>query len=178
MSAFERLIVITGPESTGKTALTLALAERMGLPSMAEYARDWLKDREGYTRSDVYRMALGQWSRLERGLSATSGLLLADTDLLTYKIWLEERFGGGSPWLETLRRSQRPQHYLLCAPDIPWTPDPLRENPHDRERLLDLHLHVLRAEGHSWSLIEGEGNQRLHLAMKSVEAVRGLRSWP
>ena len=24
-------------------------------------------------------------------------------------------------------------YYLLCRPDIPWEPDPLRENPFDRE---------------------------------------------
>lgn len=168
MSASERLIVITGPESTGKSALALSLAERLDLPFTAEYARQWLEGRKGYTHTDVYRMALGQWSRLEQALIATDSMVLADTDLLTYKIWLEVRFGGVSSWLEALRRSMRPRHYLLCAPDLPWTPDPQRENPHDREHLLERYLQVLREEGHDWTLIRGQDASRVEAAMEVV----------
>lgn len=158
------LIVISGPESSGKTTMAGQLAILLDLPLVPEVARDLLEQVGGvYREPDVYRMAVRQW-RLQESVRQTGSLTLADTDLLTYRIWLEERFGTCSPWLEALHRRTLPVHYLLCVPDLDWEPDPLRENPHNREALLDRHRHILEAEGMSFDLISGQGEERLRQA--------------
>ncbi|MCB9020429.1 MAG: ATP-binding protein [Chitinophagales bacterium] len=160
MSHQAPLIVISGPESTGKTTLAVELSRLLAWPLVTEVARSLLEEQGSvYSEADVYRMAVRQWQHQQS--VRRSGLpTLADTDLLTYRIWLEERFGRCSPWIEALHRRARPAHYLLCVPDIQWEPDPLRENPHDRDRLLDRHLEILRSEGMSFDLIRGVGEER------------------
>lgn len=157
--------MISGPESSGKTTLAGQLASLLGMPLVVEVARDMLEQLGGaYSEPDVYRMAIHQW-RLQESIRQTGGLALADTDLLTYRIWLEERFGTCSPWIAALHRRTLPVHYLLCVPDIDWEPDPLRENPHDRDLLLDRHRQILQAEGMSFDLISGQGDERLRQAL-------------
>lgn len=164
MSRCAPLIVISGPESSGKTTLAGDLAGLLGMLLVPEVARDLLEQAGGvYSEPDVYRMAIHQW-RLQESVRQTGKLTLADTDLLTYRIWLEERFGHCSPWVEALHRRTQPVHYLLCAPDIDWEPDPLRENPHDRDLLLDRHRQILTSEGMSYDLIQGIGEERIDLA--------------
>ena len=73
-------IIVTGPESSGKTTLCKALSKHFNLPFSKEYAREYLDalDRD-YTQEDLLKIAKGQ-------LQAESRKQLLDTDLITLKI--------------------------------------------------------------------------------------------
>jgi hypothetical protein len=73
--------------------------------------------------------------------------VIADTDLTVIQVWWEEKYGELDPWIaaQLERRSRR--RYLLTLPDIPWEPDPMRESPHDRERLLVRYREILIGSG-------------------------------
>jgi nicotinamide riboside kinase len=57
---------------------------------------------------------------------------------------------------------------LLCSPDIPWEPDPLRENPHDRDRLFQVYLAMLEKLRKPYAIIAVGRRKRLKDAMRAI----------
>lgn len=164
-----RRIVITGPESSGKTTLCRLLAMHFGVPWAAEQARGYL-DALGrnYVEADLLTIARAQLEAEEAVLRDAPSMLLCDTDLITLRIWGEEKFGRSDPWIVE-RTEQRPyDHWLLCAPDIPWEFDPQRENPHDRERLFAVYEHILSALDKPYTIISGDRDHRLRSAIATI----------
>ena len=162
------LIVLTGPESSGKTTLAEQLSRELALPLVPEIAREYLAGMNGrYTEPDIYRMAILQF-RHQQATRLQQPIVLADTDLLTYRIWLEVRFGSAASWLHALHRRSGPVYYLLCRPDLPWQPDPLRENPTDRDDLFERHLDLLQRESWPCAVIQGTGQERTESAWAAI----------
>ena len=72
-------IVITGPESAGKTELAVILSKKIGLPLVTEIARDYLSQRMGsYLPSDLLSISELQY-RQESVMRVDRGFV-ADTD--------------------------------------------------------------------------------------------------
>ena len=66
---------------------------------------------------------------------------------------------------------QATRRYLLCKPDIPWQPDPQRENPSDRDRLYARYEAELTNRGCLYSICEGSAQARLAQALAAIEGV-------
>ena len=163
-------IVITGPESSGKTTLAQALAAHYRVPWVAEYARDYLERlTQPYQEADLLRIAQGQVQREDEAARASLPLLICDTSLLVIYVWSHYRYGRCHPWIED-QLAQRPvHHYLLCSPDLPWQPDPQRENPHDRPELFARYEKALHEK--SYTVVSGQGNVRLNTAISAVDCL-------
>ena len=140
-------IVFTGPESTGKTTAATKYAQEAELPLVAEYARTYLagKNTGEYRLSDLHKILEGQ-QKAENAASAKHKLIVCDTDWLTIHIWALEKYGKRM----TPPTDLKSRHYILCKPDIPWEPDPLRENQEDRDRLFALYEQTLQQMGLSY----------------------------
>lgn len=131
---------------------------------MPEYAREYLTARDGrYDRADLLRIAEGQCAAEDAALSG-GPILFCDSDMVTIRIWSEEKFGGCDPRILRLAETRHYDHWLLCRPDLPWEPDPLRENPHDRDRLFTVYERMLGRLGRPYSIIEGDRIQRVEMA--------------
>ena len=165
-------IIITGPESSGKTTLAQSLAKHYHTDWVPEYARDYLDrlDRP-YQEEDLVIIAQGQIER-EDELAQSTDLLICDTSLLVIKIWSEYRYGRYHPWiLEQL--AERPVDlYLLCRPDIPWEYDPQRENAHDRDVLFKQYQEALTRQKQNYVTISENRSQRLPQAIKAIDSLR------
>jgi len=167
-------IAIVGPESSGKTTLTEALAQHYGCLYTAEFARIYLADKgPGYVEEDLLHIAHGQLLK-EREMQQLAhdrrnGLLVCDTDLLTIRIWSEEVYGRSAPELLTLSQHHHYDHWMLCRPDIPWEPDPLRENPHDRDRLFEVYEAMLKKLAKPYTILEGPLGDRLRKAIAAID---------
>ncbi len=73
-------------------------------------------------------------------------------------------------WIDQeLMRNGHFDLFLLCYPDLPWEFDPLRENPDNREDLFILYKKTLDSLNLPYSLINGQGDQRLKKAIKAVD---------
>ena len=145
-------IIVTGPESSGKTTLCKALSKHFNLPFSKEYAREYLDAlNRDYNQDDLLKIAKGQ-------LQAENGMQLLDTDLITLKIWSEYKYGSCNNWiLEQIERQKTEKRfYLLCKADIPWEGDPQRENPNDRVELFASYKQELDNLGHNYFIVEGE----------------------
>ncbi len=165
-----RKIVLTGPESSGKTTLAEQLAAHFGTVWVPEFARQYLeKLSRPYVADDLLEIARGQMA-LEDAMAekATNGLVFLDTSLEVVKIWSEVRFGFCDEKIEQWLAQRLPDHYLLCLPDLPWSPDPQRENPNDRDVLLERYRRELREKSIPFSQVWGVGSMRLTNAITAV----------
>jgi nicotinamide riboside kinase len=61
-------------------------------------------------------------------------------------------------------------HYFLCSPeDIDWQPDPLRENPNDRDRLFDIYEKELIFYKRDYTILRGNMSERLQTAFYKID---------
>jgi nicotinamide riboside kinase len=155
-------IAFTGPESSGKTTLAAWLSSFLELPFIEEYARTYLADQIEYKQEDLDFMAKKQAEMWPK-----NGLI-ADTEMHVFQIWSAVKYAEVSPLISELLNTQQFDHYFLCAPDIPWEADPLRENPLNREMLFDLYLEQLEKYGRNFTILTGNLENRQELIKVSI----------
>jgi NadR type nicotinamide-nucleotide adenylyltransferase len=162
-------IVLTGPESSGKTTLAKRLAEGHNTLWVPEYAREYLENLgRPYEESDLLEIARGQVKAEAKALRKAEKLLFCDTGMLVLKVWSEVKYGGCHPFIQEQLQSGRYDLFLLCAPDIPWEPDPLRENPDDRHLLYEIYKKELKNLSLPFVEIFGDVEERLTFVNKHL----------
>ncbi len=166
-------IAIVGPESCGKSTLAQDLADALNATWVAEYVREYFakKGTSDYQLSDIIAIAQGQ---LKAEAAHKAPLLICDTTALVCKIWAEVRYGHCPTELAALYRPQDYALHLLTRPDIPWEPDPLRENPNDRDYLFSLYEADLKASGANYRVVEGSRKKRLAMAIEAALCIPPL----
>lgn len=147
---------IIGPESTGKSTLANYLAHRYNGVLIPEYARDYMENLAPsyeYTYNDVEAIARHQVQQMQ---SLTDGILVFDTELIITKVWFLHKFGKCPDFVEQALRDFPMDVYLLCYPDMPWQPDPVRENPNIRDYLFDWYEREIQALNIPYYIIRHE----------------------
>ena len=92
-------VVLFGPESTGKTTLSIALAKHYNTVFVSEYAREYLQKKWDQqkaicSKEDLIPIAKGQ-IKLENELAQKANkVLICDTDILQTKVYSEVYFDG------------------------------------------------------------------------------------
>lgn len=171
-----RRIVITGPESSGKTTLARALARQYSALWVDEMAREYLANKDGYLYVEEDLLGIARLQLMEEDQCAAEAVdkdspwLFCDTDLITIRIWGEEKYGRSDPWIAQQTEARPYDLWLLCSPDIPWEPDPLRENPHDRDRLFAVYERMLNQLAKPYAVMSGTHEERMRAAVKAIEA--------
>ena len=126
-----------------------------------------------YQETDILKIARGQVLLEEKKLQKAGKFLFSDTEMLVCKIWSEEKFGRCHPWILNQLGRQDYDLYLLCKPDLPWQPDPLRENPQDRDRLYEVYQQELILRNLPYKIVSGQGSNRTATAVQAIEDVFG-----
>ncbi|WP_249383572.1 AAA family ATPase [Mycobacterium sp. DBP42] len=116
-------------------------------------------------------------TRLEEQAARTgSPVLICDTDAFATAIWKRRYLGdaSGGPWTEVPPRAV----YLLTDHEgVPWHDDGMREGDLAiRAAMTGWFADALTAAGHSWVLLTGTLEQRLDLAVRTIEPLLELRA--
>jgi NadR type nicotinamide-nucleotide adenylyltransferase len=165
-----RKIVITGPESTGKSTLAEELARHYKTLWVREYARSYLEVlKRPYEKHDLIEIAKGQIQAEDEQLSRANRVLICDTDLTVLKIWSQHKYGTVHPFILENLRNRSYDLYLLPYIDLPWKYDPQREHPHLREYLFDVYERELRSRGIDYVILKGSYAQRISTAIKAID---------
>lgn len=164
-------IVLTGPESTGKTTLAKQLAEYYQTSWVPEYARVYLNELDRpYEQEDLIHIAKGQIQMEQDRLSRANRFLFCDTAMLVLKVWSIVRYQNVDPFIAT-KLQERPYHfYLLCGTDVPWEEDPLREHPLERDMLLEHYRRELEQLQTPYSELWGDAQERLSKAVALINS--------
>jgi len=168
-------IAIIGPESTGKTELAKDLAEFFKSPWVLEYAREYIENlSRPYTYDDVCNIARKQIEQEKSFEDDHSGsdFVFFDTDLIITKVWFEYKYKTVPDFL--LRRMKHGffDLYLLCAPDLAWEFDPVREHGSDREFFFDWYKKEIEQTNKPYVIVNGFGDQRMQHAIDALHILK------
>lgn len=167
----QTLVCATGPESSGKSSLSLRLAHHLGGVWVPELARSLLPRMlvdGGYTINEVEAIARAQQAAEHSALAAGHRLVVADTDLTVIAVWCDVRFARIPQLVLDGLECAPARLSLLCAPDLPWQADDLRENPHDRDELFERYVALLNSLGWRYRTITSVGESRFQQALAYV----------
>ena len=157
-------IVITGPESTGKTELCKKLAEYYNTTFIPEYAREYVQNlNRKYDYNDVIHIAKKQIEFENEYSKIARNVLFYDTYLIITKIWLEVVYKKSPAWIDHKLKNNNINLFLICAPDIPWIADGVRENGGEMRNLL-FNRYIEELENYSCMYRIISGNDRFAMA--------------
>jgi nicotinamide riboside kinase len=169
----QKIIVVTGAESTGKSALTEFLAEHYKAPSIPEFARNYIEHLgRKYTYADVEFIARKQVEQLEAMKKIRSNYLFADTWLIITEIWFEEVYGHVPDWIGEEIKKTEIDVFLVCDTDLPWIPDNVRENGGERRIYLqNRYIENIKNYGFNFHLVKGINHERFKNALEVLEQI-------
>lgn len=169
MTGKMKRIVITGPESTGKTELAQKLAEHFQTVWVPEYARSYVENLgRPYTREDVGNIARYQLSQeKEFQAKARNGFLFFDTWFMITKIWFDVVYGECPLWISEHISNSQIDLFLVCDTDLPWIADSVRENGGEkRNELMQMYCREIESFGFHYEIVSGSGEDRLNNALR------------
>jgi NadR type nicotinamide-nucleotide adenylyltransferase len=167
-------VVLFGPESTGKTTLSKALADHFDTLWVAEYAREYLQNKWDLEQktcepSDLLPIAVGQMQLENTTAAKTNELLFCDTNLLETKVYSEVYYDGYcDPTINHFAKKNYYNLYFLCDIDVPWVADDLRDKPNERKKMFLTFERALQKQGLSYELLSGSKTERLKNAVNHI----------
>lgn len=171
-------VVVIGPECTGKSDLSMYLAETFDTVWVEEYAREYLDNlNRPYDAHDLPLIAKGQIQSEDELARKANKILICDTDLYVIKVWSNFKYGYCDPWILNQIATRKYDLYLLTYIDIPWSYDPLREHPDERQELYEIYLEEMKNQPAPFVVIKGDRNQRQQTARESVLKLLGEKTW-
>ena len=171
-----RVVVITGAESTGKSALAAAIAQQLGVPLALEFAREYAeRASRPLTAADVEPIAMGQRALEDAAIArAGGGLAVLDTDLRSTIVYAQYYYPDAElpTWLPAAVAARLPALYLICETDIPWVRDPVRDSAEARQALQQRLAAVVRQSGAPVVTVRGALHDRLQSALSTIASLR------
>lgn len=178
MSIFEgtimkdvKRIVVIGPESTGKSTLSVELAAALNTLWVPEFARGYLMDLgRDYVEEDLQKIANGQVRKEDETATKVDKFLICDTDLYVLKVWAEAKYGSCHTAILEEIAKRKYDLYLLTYIDVLWEDDPLREHSSVKERhyFYSQYRDIVINSGVPWADIRGDNKQRLQTALDAI----------
>ena len=172
MTGDVKRVCLLGAESTGKTTLAAALAERFDTVWNPEYGRPY---------TQVGRAADAPWTSWEfthiariqcwyEDILARSAreVIFCDTDAFTTAVFHQVYLGEPTHAFDDLLE-RRYDLTFVCGLEVPWKHDGVREFEEQRRWMHERYLERARESGAPWVLLEGLQAARLQESSSAVD---------
>jgi len=171
MNSYPKIYVITGAESTGKSELTRWLANYFKAPYIPEFARNYIENlSRQYNYDDVELIAKKQIEQVNALKNSDYPYIFVDTWLIITIIWFEFGFKRKPSWIEQELRNTKIDMFLVCDIDIPWVPDPVRENGgRNRVILHNKYIETIKKYNFNYNIVSGINEERFSCALKYLK---------
>lgn len=168
-----KVVVLTGPESSGKSWLADEIQRCFGGFLVGEYVRLFIEQNQrDTTYADIPAIAQGQLDSEDAARGTQPGLLILDTHLLSNILWSQTLFGDCPAWIEHALLARQYDLHLLLDPDgVDWTGDGQRCQPElgSRQAFFRHTRHWLEMHRQPFQIIGGDWTQRRERAFAAVE---------
>jgi NadR type nicotinamide-nucleotide adenylyltransferase len=156
-------VAILGAESSGKSTLAAALAERHASLWVPEYLREFVQSRQRVpVEEDQLFIASRQVEQEDAAAQRTGAYLFCDTTPLMTAIYSRFYFHRIDDRLAALAAARRYDITVVTKPDTPWVADGLqRESEAVRQLIHQQVLAELKDRGIRYLLVEGSTEQRM-----------------
>ena len=160
-------VAILGAESTGKSTLAAALAQRHHTLWVPEYLREFVETEQRVPcEEDQLCIARVQMAREDTAAAAAAasarGFLFCDTTPFMTALYSGVYWGRVDPALAALDLRHDYAVTLVAAPDLPWVADGLqRESAAVRQRVHQALVDKLERRAIAYTLLSGSLEQRL-----------------
>ena len=170
-------VVLYGPESTGKTTLSIELSKHFNTKWVPEYAREYLQtiwdnEKRICEPTDILPIAIGQMKLENELVKKTKSLLICDTNLFETMVYSKYYYEGNcDPLLEKYALKNDYDLYLLTDIDVPWEKDDLRDKPNEREESFEIFKNELIQNNLPFRIISGTRTERLKKAVNYINKI-------
>lgn len=178
---FVRRVVLIGAESTGKTTLAQALAERYETVWVPEFGREyWERKVAGLAMdgplpawsSDEFRIiAAEQQRREDEAARRANRVLLCDTNAFATGTWHERYLGHRDAAVDAIGMRDRVDLYLLTEPDFPFVQDGWRDGESIRDWMHARFAEQLDASPTPVVRLRGPFDDRIAQASAAIDAL-------
>ena len=170
-----RRVAILGAESTGKSTLAAALAQRCHSVWVPEYLREFVETEQRVPfEADQVRIARIQMAREHAAAAVIGarGFLFCDTTPFMTAVYSGVSWGRVDPALAALDLHHDYAVTLVAAPDLPWVADGLqRESAAVRQLVHQELVDKLERRAIAYTLLTGSLEQRLAQAQAALHAI-------
>lgn len=163
-------IVIYGGESSGKTTLGDALADKLKCPFVPEYGRFLYDYYDGnLLLRDMSLIAYNQLNNesiaIDCAKKTGAQYIVCDTSPLTTFWYSQKMFGFVPENIQTIVALAKYDYTILCDNDIPFVQDGTRKDSAFRQSGFDWHLKML--EDDSPLVVHGTVDERINQICKT-----------
>lgn len=169
-------IAMFGPESTGKTTLSIQLADYYKTEWVPEFARDYLQEKWDTSQSicdvnDMMPIAHGQTRLENEKLKTANNFLFCDTNLMVTKVFSEVYYNYCDPLLDEAAVQHQYDLFFLTDIDVPWEKDDLRDRPDDRKSVFEVFKATLIKNKKPFITLSGDKDSRLKTAVGIIDSL-------
>lgn len=167
-------VVLIGAESTGKTTMAQAMAERLGVEWVPEFGREYCEQKfakdpgAGWETKEFVFIAKEQGVREELAARRASHLVVCDTDAFATATWHERYLGTRAPEVEAAEGVRKNRLYLVSPPDVPFVQDGTRDGEQVRDWMHKRFIEELEAQARPYKLLSGDYEARLGQGLEAA----------
>ena len=182
-SYFSKKVLLIGGESSGKSTLTINLANYFNTVYLEEVGRElsMLSGTDAYMLSeDFTRILLEHKAKELRLLEQSNKVLFEDTDCLITRFYMDflkdEEIGKNGALADAIATINSYDLILFLEPDVDWIQDGDRSEviASDRKKYSDMIESYYSKRGFNYKIICGDYNARFDKAVKYVKELLGI----
>ncbi|WP_392888269.1 AAA family ATPase [Pseudomonas migulae] len=167
-----KVLVLTGPESSGKSWLSNEIHANFGGILVGEYVRHFIDTEARVTcYQDITPIARGQLAWEDEARANQPPLLILDTHLLSNILWSRTLFGACPTWIEQALLERHYDLHLLLSPEaVAWHDDGQRCQPElaERQAFFQASRYWLERHHQPFQVLQGDWKQRKEAAFEAV----------
>ncbi|PSS57825.1 AAA family ATPase [Pseudomonas sp. BBP2017] len=168
-----KVLVLSGPESSGKSWLSGEIQAHFGGELVSEYVRHFIDEhRRDTCYADIPAIARGQLAWEDAARARQPELLILDTHLLSNLLWSRVLFDDCPAWIEQALLSRSYDLHLLLDPaGVSWVGDGQRCQPalEQRQAFFADSLDWLQRNHQPVQVIGGDWARRSAAALNAVQ---------
>jgi HTH-type transcriptional regulator, transcriptional repressor of NAD biosynthesis genes len=166
---FVKKICFYGPESTGKSSMTLRMAEKYNTTLVPEVAREMLIT-NNFSEADIIRIGEAHHERIQQKIKEANKFLMCDTDAITTQLYAHYYLGVVPEVLFALEKQTHHDHYFLFDIDVPWIDDGLRDLGHLRKEMFTLFKNALHERNIPYTRVYGSWDEREQIVIRVLDS--------